>query len=400
MTTDCLTDSPQEILVHTDIFNSIKNVDEKDWDSLNTNNNPYLTRSYLSALEQSLPYFDFRYIIFYNEIKECVGIAYCQIIKITQREINTDALSKRLGSKLPSTIINSLDLRVLICGNAFATGENGFIFDSKISNNSSLNLLTNVKEEINLTEKKHNKKIAITLIKEFWPDHFDHTQSFKEMGCCEVNIDVNMVLKLDESWKTFDEYLGAMNSKFRTKAKQVFTKSSALTIIDFTPEIILERLDEINSLYNSLVDKASFSFGRLSATTLLYIKKELGDNFFFRGYYISNQLIGFSTATSFNAVLDGNYIGLDYEYNLDYAVYQRMLYDFVQHAFEIGAREIRIGRTAEEIKSGVGALPVEMKFYAKHRNKVTNALLRPFIQNLKPNDFKLRRPFKAEYYTN
>jgi predicted N-acyltransferase len=400
LTIDCVTETTQDILVRTDILSSIKDIDQKDWDCLNTDNNPYLSRKYLSALEESLPYFDFRYVIFYNEKKETVGIAYCQIIKITQHEINTEALSNRLGSKLPNTIINSLDLRVLICGNAFATGENGFIFHPSISSNTAFDLLTSVIEEINLVEKKHKKKISITLIKEFWPEHFKNSQHFKEMGCCEVNIDVNMVLKLDDSWKTFADYLAAMNSKFRTKAKQVFAKSADLQLIDFTPEIIEERLDEINSLYNMLVDKASFSFGRLNATTLLFVKKELGDNFFFRGYYLKGQLIGFSTATNFNGVLDGNYIGLDYEFNQDYAVYQRMLYDFVEHAFKTGAREIRIGRTAEEIKSGVGALPVEMKFYAKHRNKVTNALLRPFVQKLKPSDFNLRRPFKAEYYSN
>ena len=76
-----------------------------------------------------------------------------------------------------------------------------------------------------------------------------------------------------------------------------------------------------------------------------------------------------------------------------------MLYDFVDKAIRRKLKFVKIGRTAEEIKSGVGAEPVEMKFYAKHRNKVTNAILRPFIQNLKPSEFNLRRPFKAEYYT-
>ena len=125
----------------------------------------------------------------------------------------------------------------------------------------------------------------------------------------------------------------------------------------------------------------------------------MGKDFLFKGYYLDGKLIGFSTATAFENVLDGNFIGLDYEFNQSHAVYQRILYDFVQHAFNIGAKVIKIGRTAEEIKSGVGATPTEMKFYAKHRNKVTNAILRPLVQNLKPSDFELRKPFKAEYYS-
>ncbi|MEY2924743.1 MAG: hypothetical protein RLZZ337_1291 [Bacteroidota bacterium] len=400
MTVDCLTEDEHSIIVQTEIVNSINLVNTKDWIQLNRFENPYLSIQYLSALEKSLSYFDFRYIIFYDELKNPIGIAYCQIIKITNKEINTDALVNRLGSKFPKNLINSLDLRILICGNAFATGENGFIFNYDIEPKVALDVLTAVIDEINLAEKKKNRKITITLIKEFWPEHSKYGSYLKENGCCEVNIDVNMILKFDESWKTFDDYLSAMNSKFRTKAKQVLNKSQPLLIVDFTPSLIVERLDEINALYNSLIDKVSFSFGRLNALTLLNMKEALGDNFFFRGYYLDRKLIGFCTATSFNQILDGNYIGLDYEYNQDYAVYQRILYDFVEHAFKNNLREIRIGRTAEEIKSGVGALPTEMKFYAKHRNKVTNAILRPFVQNLKPSEFNLRRPFKAKYYND
>ncbi len=128
------------------------------------------------------------------------------------------------------------------------------------------------------------------------------------------------------------------------------------------------------------------------------MKRALSDQFYFRGYYIEQRLIGFSTATAFDDVLDGNFIGLDYDFNKEYSVYQRILYDFVEHAIKIDAKYLKIGRTAEEIKSGIGALPVEMVFYAKHRNKITNAVLKPFVSNLKPSEYNLRKPFKASYY--
>ncbi|NNJ54687.1 MAG: hypothetical protein HKP14_01070 [Bacteroidia bacterium] len=398
MSTDCKTSSSISTEIDTLIFNSIDHVNERDWDLVQSGGNVYLSLPYLKALESGLPAFDFRYFIFYNNLKQPVGLGYCQIVKVTQKEINTDALVKRMGGLLPKKLLNSLDLRVLICGNAFASGENGFMFTDKISLEQGFNLLANAIEEINHTEKKLNRKVAITLIKEFWPQTFKVSDHLKEYGCSEVNIDVNMILTLDDSWKTFDDYLQAMNSKFRTKAKHVLKKSADLEIVDFTPEVIKNRLDEIDELYNFIVDKANFSFGRLNAQTLYNIKLALGKDFLFKGYYLKGKLIGFSTATAFENVLDGNFIGLDYEFNQSHAVYQRILYDFIQHAFDIGAKVIKIGRTAEEIKSGVGATPTEMKFYAKHRNKVTNAILRPLVQNLKPSDFELRKPFKVEYY--
>jgi len=384
--------------VETRFYTSVNQIDKEHWNEVIGSKNVYLNLDYLKAIEEGLYFYDFRYLIFYADQNVPIGVAYCQIIKITSADIDTKALIKRMGGMLPESLINSLDLRILICGNAFASGENGYLFNDEVPNEVALDSLNMAIDEIHLKAKKQGQRISITMIKEFWPESFESMAYLKEKGCSEINIDVNMVLTLKQDWKNFEDYLSELNSKFRTKAKQVLIKSDSLVIKEFTVDTITERLDQIDELYSTIVDRASFSFGRLNARTLLEIKRALGDNFFFNGYYLGERLIGFSTATAFDDILDGNFIGLDYDYNQEYSVYQRMLYDFIKHAIEIKAKQLKIGRTAEEIKSGVGALPVEMKFYAKHRNKVKNALLKPFVGNLKPNTFELRKPFKAEYY--
>ena len=395
--TICTTTNPTADL-EVQFYTSVNKLDKEHWDAVVGSKNVYLSLDYLKAIEEGLSFYDFRYLIFYSDENVPIGVAYCQIIKITSADIDTRALVKRMGGMLPQSLINSLDLRILICGNAFASGENGYIFNDEIPNEVALGSLNMAIDEIHLNAKKQGQRISVTMIKEFWPESFDKMSYLKEKGYSEINIDVNMVLTLKEEWMSFEDYLSALNSKFRTKAKQVCKKSDQLVIEEFTVKTIAEKLDQIDELYNTIVDRANFSFGRLNASTLLEIKRALGKNFFFNGYYLGDRLIGFSTATAFEDVLDGNFIGLDYDYNQEYAVYQRMLYDFVKHAITIGAKQVKIGRTAEEIKSGVGAVPVEMKFYAKHRNKVKNALLKPFVANLKPSTFELRKPFKAEYY--
>ena len=106
-------------------------------------------------------------------------------------------------------------------------------------------------------------------------------------------------------------------------------------------------------------------------------------------------MVGFSSCFHFNNVVDANYVGIDYNYNKDYAVYQRMLYDFVELSICLNANELRLGRTAELIKSSMGALPVNMKLYVKHRNSISNKLLGPFVSSINPSKFELRSPFKA-----
>ena len=381
---------------HIECFNSILKVNLNDWEGVLRNKNLYLGFDYLIALELGLPDYEFRYLLFYDTNNKIVGISYFQLLNITDRDINFDALSNKMRGLLPNSFKKWLSTRILICGNAFATGENGFIFSECVSKKDEIHHINMCIQYIVDQEAAENRSVSISLIKEFWPNDFLISTYFYNHKYHEVNIDVNMVLNLNKSWNSFDDYLIALNSKFRTKSKQVYKKSNQLKIIDFNIDTIQERLAEIDKLYHHMVNKSSFSFGRLNAKTLLKLKDRLGGAFYFRGYLLDNKLIGFATATTLNNILDGNFIGINHKYNKEYAVYQRILYDFINYAIKNKLYSVRLGRTAEEIKSGVGALPIEMKFYAKHHNYFKNGILKPFISLLKPSQFNLRRPFKID----
>lgn len=377
-------------------YNSIEKVNLDHWEEVSKNQNIYLGHNYLSALEMGLSDFNFRYFLFYDTDNKIVGISYFQLLNITDQDVNFDALSNKMQGLLPLSFKKWLSSRILICGNAFATGENGFVFLDCVSKSDSIELIDKAIQHIVDQEEIANRSISISLIKEFWPNELSQFTAFKSYKYHEVNIDVNMVLDIKPSWSSFDDYLQALNSKFRTKTKQVLKKSEQLEIIDFEIDTIQERLSEIDKLYHNMVNKSSFSFGRLNAKTLLELKDKLGESLYFKGYLLDNKLIGFATATTLNQTLDGNFVGIDHQCNKEFLVYQRILYDFIGYAIEKKMTSVKLGRTAEEIKSGVGALPIEMKFYAKHHNFFKNGILKPFISLLKPSQFNLRRPFKID----
>lgn len=377
-------------------YESIEKVNLDHWEEVSKNQNIYLGHNYLSALEMGLSDFNFRYFLFYDTDNKIVGISYFQLLNITDQDVNFDALSNKMQGLLPLSFKKWLSSRILICGNAFATGENGFVFLDCVSKSDSIELIDKAIQHIVDQEAIANRSISISLIKEFWPNKLSQFTAFKSYKYHEVNIDVNMVLDIKPSWSSFDDYLKALNSKFRTKTKQVLKKSKQLEIIDFEIDTIQERLSEIDKLYHNMVNKSSFSFGRLNAKTLLELKDKLGESLYFKGYLLDNKLIGFATATTLNKTLDGNFVGIDHQCNKEFLVYQRILYDFIGYAIEKKLTSVRLGRTAEEIKSGVGALPIEMKFYAKHHNFFKNGILKPFISLLKPSQFNLRRPFKID----
>lgn len=109
------------------------------------------------------------------------------------------------------------------------------------------------------------------------------------------------------------------------------------------------------------------------------------------------KLIGFSSSFIFNSILDANYVGINYEFNNEYALYQRMLYDYIEFAIQRNCSELRFGRTAEEIKSSVGANPVPMKLFIRHRNPIANRILKAIVGTIKPSEHELRKPFKLEF---
>lgn len=378
-------------------YDSANLINEKHWDAINNNQNIYLSLNYLKALESALKKdIPFRYIQFYNDKDEPVAIAIAQMVKFVDKGSKYNEQLCKLSSHLKTKILNSLDIKVLVCGNVFACGENGFMYNDKISHEEAYDNLNIALYRLRKSEKI-NGQTSMVLLKEFWPSNFQYSDHIKQNKYREFMIDVNMILKIHPSWKTIDDYLNSMTAKFRTKAKGVFKKSAPITSKEFDLIDVLKYKDRIEELYLLVLEKSDFSVGALNGEAFYNLKKNLTDKFIIKGYFFKDELVGFSSAFISNGNIDANYIGIDYNYNYGYAVYQKMLYDFVALAINKNVTELRLGRTAEEIKSCLGAEPTNMKLYIKLRNTVSNKLIKPIIESISPSEFELRKPFKADF---
>ena len=88
------------------------------------------------------------------------------------------------------------------------------------------------------------------------------------------------------------------------------------------------------------------------------------------------------------------FIGLDYNYNRRYSLYNRILYDSISNAIEKKVSKIVYGRTAAEFKSTIGAIPLESKSVIYIDNKVLRFMLYAIIKYLSPKKWRQRNPFK------
>ena len=377
------------------ISDSIDLVNLEDWNSL-VQDSLYLGYDYLKSLEQGLDSIDSRYVLIYDADLRPVMAAYFPIVDIEEvDQYYKDYLKQYAGESVVNKLLPSVDLRMVLCGNLFVCGENGFVASPSIAPKDSMDLLAEAFRRI-AKSLDNEEKASIMLVKELYPENDPNMDAFKDDHFHPLQIDCNMVLTLKEDWKSMPDYLKAMTSKFRTKANGVYKRSSELEIKSLNPEQILNEADHINALHLEVVDQAEFSLGALNAFTFAQLKERMHEGFEFKAYYLNGEMIGFSGSFICKDFLDAAHVGLNYEFNKDYALYQRMLYDFVELAMARKVDQIRFGRTAEQLKSSLGAVPVNMRLYIKHRNGVVNHLMKRFVEKIKPSTFELRKPFKQD----
>ena len=381
------------------IYDSINLINDDDWREIHLDQNLYLSIQYLKALESSMSEdIQFRYLMFYDNNVKPIGIAYVQILQFERIGDSYKEYLPKFGDKFSKAFLNKLGFKIMICGNAFVSGQNGFIFCDKIDQRGRFNLLNDGLLRLRNHEKEEDR-VSVFLLKEFWENGSeDPGKELKKLNFQGFQIDANMVLKIDSSWNNLEDYLENMKTKFRTKAKAAFKRSKDVIVKELRANEIEQHQDRIEELFQNVLKNSSFKLSDLNGQSFVNFKLRLKENNIVLGYFLNDQLIGFSSSFIDNHYLDANYVGLDYELNQEHALYSRMLYDFVEMSIRKGMTELRLGRTAETIKTGVGAEAVNLSLYLKHTNKLSNKLLQNLVKNIGPSEFENRKPFKAEYY--
>jgi len=381
---------------HSVVETSIQSINQEDWANVVQDRNIYLSIPYLEALEKTMERdIDIFYAIVYNKEDEPVQVSVFQLVIFEYRKNDhPKAILKHFHNDANKD--DCFSMYILVCGNVFSDGENGFLWNSKISEEDAIEQVVEITKGIK-NNKSTRKKLSVILFKEFWPQSSSYSDKLKDHKFKDFMIDVNMVLAIHESWKSMDDYLFSMKTKFRNKAKGAFKKSKPLEVKSLAYRDIIAHKEKIKELFDNVLERSNYIFGTIEPLTFAEFKKNLGDSFSMRGLFLEDKLIGFSTAFFHKGIMEANYVGIDYDCNLQYAVYQRLLYDYVDQAISNGSKELQLGRTSELIKSSLGAEPINMKLYAKHKMALTNMVMSTILGFVTPSKFELRKPFKANF---
>lgn len=386
-------------------YDSINDINTVERSLILPKHNLFLSTEYLQILENNPPEgMQFQYMLFcYKD--EPVGFAQCQIEHFEadravsgQNTNNGDTKSSFFGAVanyMKGVVASNVEFYTLLCGSLLLTGEHAYHFTSRVEASLHFKL---IEEGLNNLVKHladRGLKISTILLKDFFEENKSPHLVKKSFN--EFTIQPNMIMNLKSEWKNFDDYLGALLSKYRTRTRRARKKLGNLNIKELTIEEVNSHKLQMHDLYKSIAENSGFNVLNLNVNYLPAMKEGLGDAMMIFGIFDEDQMVGFYTAFLNHDELEAHFLGFKRELNRTNQIYLNILYNLVELGIEKQVHQIIFARTALEIKSSVGAKAVEMYCYFRHSSSFANKFLNPLLSYLKP-EAKLvpRHPFKDD----
>lgn len=366
------------------------------WDTLAGSAPALLSRPFLQAIETAPPDgMDFYYLIFYREEKPA-GIAYFQRVRFEpDRAIKLDASATTGGYRLKEWLARQFRHTLLIAGNALLTGQHACYFSDDTPAELRVQLLEHAAWQLATYLRNQGKVVDAIVQKDIAGAQLPAYRSWRQSGYHALRFQPNMEIELQPDWRSFEDYLDAMSSKYRVRARRAVKKSRQLERRWLSSEEVRHQSVRLFALYEQIAAQSEFNLVHLHPDFFYEMKKHLGDQYEVLGYFQANKLIGFCTLLHHHGRAEAHFLGFEEEVNRSAQLYLNMLYDLIHRGIEQGRTHIGFARTAMEIKSSVGAEPEDLYVLTRSYSPLFNGLVAPVIRFLiQDMEWEQRRPFK------
>lgn len=368
------------------------------WDSL-ADGNFYLSSTFLNFVVENPPSdISSRFVSIYKD-EIIKGIFYFQIkdlnlgkaMRLDRRKSSLFDLVK----KARHAALSLVNHKVLICGNTLVTGDNAFVLAEDVPSNFMNNLTHQCIEFVIAKEKSQGKNIRSILVKDFYQEKSRSKIQFDHSSYTDLEVQPNMIFEISSSWSSFEDYLGAMKAKSRTRIKKAIKKSQGLTFRTLNLNEIEQYKKEIYQLYKSTSDNASFNLFLLHENYFLNFAKSFPSTFQLHAVFKDDRLIAFYTTIEEEAILDAHFLGYNRDENHEHQLYLNILLKLVHKALYIKKNQLCLSRTAMEIKSSIGAQGHDMNIYLRSKSPIINRSLKRILNTVAPKEeWVPRNPFK------
>ena len=354
--------------------------------------NIFLSPQYLAVLDKAAPpNMRCHFIGLFNNSRLC-GIALAQYINLSH--VDTFVLKQRRFS-VKDYLFKKFSSHIIVIGNNTLTGQNAYLLNSNITETLALSLFRQALEELRKQYRKKCIYVNLLAIKDFNAEELPDFNAAGYNGYFRFCTQPNMIFSIREHWRSVEDYLADMNTKYRTQYNRARKKAEGIEKCKMTLDDIKKHRSRIHELYLTVAQNASFNTFHLPEDHFEIFKEQLGDNFLFYGYFMEGKLIGFSTLIKNGQDMDTYFLGYDDNVQKEKMLYLNMLYDMVAYAIKKQFKHVIFARSAMEIKSSVGAKAEQVYGMIKHTNPLLNLFMERLFSYFDPKiEWKERNPFK------
>jgi hypothetical protein len=278
--------------------------------------------------------------------------------------------------------------KLLIVGNNMLSGQNAYACLPEVKHAS-------VVEKLKEITQVWPTKIHLTLFKDFTEVQVKPFQIPAFETDYPFSSQPNMVFEIRKNWGSEEDYVADLVKKYRDQYKRCRKKGIEIGRRELSFQEVAENEEAIYALYLHVAINAPFNTFILPPNHFTTFKKQLGNDFILQGYYLAEQLVGFTTAIRHGNELETYFLGYDETIQRDKMLYLNMLYDLITWGITQHFEQINLGRTALEIKSSTGAKATPLHGFMRHSFGLIHTNLAWIFPFLEPKtNWIERHPFK------
>jgi len=375
-----------------EIFAKVEDLPE-NWNQV-ARQNVFLQTSYLNVLQQAAPINMTCYFIGIYENSKLIGVAIAQHINLNYLQ-SFGTRDSSLKNIFRNFVFKNWASQVLFIGNNTVTGQNAFTFETEIPFDKISVLLKEIKKHLIVYLKSKNCPIHLVSIKDFYQDCASELKNNGLSKLYSYESQPNMIFYLNENWCSMSDYVASLSRKYRDQYKRATKKAASIQIKNLTFDEIVFHQERLYDLYLNVAKNAPFNTFFLPENHFSALKKQCQDKFLLYGYFNNDELVGFHTVFVNGTFLETYFLGYDSEIQKDKMLYLNMLYNMTAFGIEQKYKTIIFGRTALEIKSAIGAIPIPMTVFVQHRRSLIHFFIAFLIKKVEPKiNWQIRHPFQ------
>jgi hypothetical protein len=380
----------------------INYVHPEHWDAVTGEGSVFLRRAVLRVIETNGPNnVEPRYALIFRRQKPVAAVV-AQIVTVTQAQLHRDKnhgkssrpLLRRMLSPAARAATANLNERMLVAGNLLSWGFHGIAF---AGDEKPAELWPGVAEALYRIRRaaRLSGQTNLVMLKDVTARE-SGLESLRRFSYRPLETEPNMVLQIDARWRNYEDYLSALDAKYRRNAKDQLKKLAAAGCR-------LERLDDVGAnarrlheLYLAVHSNSAIRLVTLPETYLPALAAAAGPDFRCTVVRRGDEILGFVTSVRDGDTAIGYYIGFDRAAAATgLPIYLRLLHSTVGDAIEWGCKWLSLGRTALEPKAALGAKPEPMTVWLRHRWPALNWILRGLLGAIPHDEAPERSPFKT-----